>query len=684
MFIPDYSKFFNDSKNLQCVVNEAGVFLSVNKAFNVIFGYDDKDLLGKAFIDLIHAESVENVKKIITNLTPGKILSELQVLGRCKNGRCKTILWNLSLDAETGNWYATGADITQIKDNEALLDDALRIAKVGGWELDLTTNVYTWTKEMYDMYGFAVNTPMKFGDLKPYYNQLDAQKNMDSINAAREQRKSYDIELKLLAADGRKLWVRAIGKPVVEDGKTVKIQGTLQDITKQKEAEILLQESEAYTKAITDASPLGIFVGDNVGNCTYSNNAYTQISGLSFAEALGTGWQNVIHPDDRKEFFAAFAASIEKTENLSATTRLIRATDNKVRFISCQSAPFYRNGELQGYVGTFEDVTEKHEIEDKIRISEQRLKEAQRMANLSSWEFILESNMMEWSEETYYQLGLDPENGIPTCDEYLKMIHPEDVEILVNSLESAMKEGIPYEIELRNIAENGEIRYVRTQGVPVYENGKLVKLTGTSLDITQQKLAELELVAAKEKAEDAMRAKAQFLSIMSHEIRTPLNAVLGITHLLLLENPKPRQMENLRTLKFSSEILLALINDILDFSKIEAGKIIFEQVNFNLLETVNGIKHSMALLAQEKGINLKFRRDEELPEIVMGDSVRLTQILVNLVSNAIKFTNSGSVTIDALVTAETETDVEIEFSVIDTGIGIEPKNIKRIFESFTQ
>ncbi|WP_295655577.1 ATP-binding protein [uncultured Mucilaginibacter sp.] len=202
--------------------------------------------------------------------------------------------------------------------------------------------------------------------------------------------------------------------------------------------------------------------------------------------------------------------------------------------------------------------------------------------------------------------------------------------------------------------------------------------------ISKAKELETQLIESKEIAERAAMTKSQFLSTMSHEIRTPMNAVIGFTHLLLQMEPRPEQMEYLRLLKFSAENLLVLINDILDFSKIEAGKVEFEEADFSIKDLVSNIRLALLQKASEKDIQLKLLIDHDLPDVVKGDPVRLGQILTNLISNAVKFTKEGKVTIVASLNKKLEGYTLIDFEVSDTGIGIAPEKIDHIFESFTQ
>ncbi|HEY6901932.1 MAG TPA: ATP-binding protein [Puia sp.] len=203
-------------------------------------------------------------------------------------------------------------------------------------------------------------------------------------------------------------------------------------------------------------------------------------------------------------------------------------------------------------------------------------------------------------------------------------------------------------------------------------------------DISSRIQREHELLQMKEKAEQAAKAKSQFLSVMSHELRTPLNAVIGISHLLLQNQPREDQQEDLRTLQFSGESLLNIINDILDFTKLDSGKIELSSIDFNLRDLTQSLYQSFSFKAKEKNIVFDVEYDERMPFYVKGDSFRLSQVLNNLISNAIKFTQVGAVRLKVQMMENNETSFITRFSVVDTGIGISKDKQEKIFEQFTQ
>jgi signal transduction histidine kinase/ActR/RegA family two-component response regulator len=218
----------------------------------------------------------------------------------------------------------------------------------------------------------------------------------------------------------------------------------------------------------------------------------------------------------------------------------------------------------------------------------------------------------------------------------------------------------------------------------VFERDK--KISDYAFAVNEKEYLELQaaLIEAKELAEKASKAKGDFLSVMSHEIRTPLNAITGIAHLLQQDEHLPQQEENINALTISADNLLHLINDILDFNKIEEGKILFSEKNINLRQVIANIKMAQRINAGEKGTEIKVMIDEELPQSIKADDVRLGQILNNLVSNAVKFTANGTVTIEVVMRGWVDDKAQVYFAVSDTGIGIEPAKLPLIFERFTQ
>jgi signal transduction histidine kinase/CheY-like chemotaxis protein len=236
----------------------------------------------------------------------------------------------------------------------------------------------------------------------------------------------------------------------------------------------------------------------------------------------------------------------------------------------------------------------------------------------------------------------------------------EDLIIAINTLDTKNEISVSNSLSLAEI-----IGYLKAQ-------------------IIKRNETEAQLVIAKEIAEKAAYARSEFLSMMSHEIRTPLNAVLGTAYLLQQDNPGTHQAQYLGMLKFSAENLMLLINDILDFNKIEAGKITLETVPFNLHKLITQVKNTNQKRAADNGSKIRVMFEEDLPTTVVGDALRLGQILTNLVSNAAKFTKNGQITMQALLVEKDDTTVTIQISVQDTGIGIAPENHQKIFDKFIQ
>jgi len=284
-------------------------------------------------------------------------------------------------------------------------------------------------------------------------------------------------------------------------------------------------------------------------------------------------------------------------------------------------------------------------------------------------------------------LGYAPNEPSSDGNAWQALMNPDDLVTGKALLKAHLKGDLAtFESDFRIRASDGDWRWILVQGRASARQvgGHWARMVGSFLDITARKRAELDLVQAKEVAEAANLAKDQFLANMSHEIRTPMNGIIGMTELVLDSDLKTEQRDYLKTVKSSAEALLVIINDILDFSKIEAGQLRLEEIDFSLADILSELSKTSALLAHQRGLELFCRFASDVPETIRGDPGRMRQVLLNLVSNAIKFTHEGEIEIGVRVVDRDAAFVKLEISIRDTGIGIPPDCQESVFAAFTQ
>lgn len=317
-----------------------------------------------------------------------------------------------------------------------------------------------------------------------------------------------------------------------------------------------------------------------------------------------------------------------------------------------------------------------------LQASSKILTEMADMAKIGVWELDVDQMTKHWSEEAFRIHGFSDAQDAD-IEQIEQHYTPEALLTLNKSIDDAINKGLPFDLELPFNHPIYQRTWIRMMGKPMKENGRTVKLYGAFQDVSARKDTETNLIRAKELAEEADRLKTEFLSTMSHEIRTPLNAIIGFTDLLLVAETLPHQVESLNILKFSANNLMDLINDVLDYHKIQSGKLGLEMVPINVRELLEDtLGYFRRQLAHTK-VEMNVRIAWQVPQWINGDRTRLAQVLNNLMTNAVKFTQEGTITVGLETKKEGEADVLV-FSVVDTGIGIAKEKLSVIFESFTQ
>ncbi|MBD2179043.1 PAS domain-containing protein [Pseudanabaena sp. FACHB-1998] len=475
------------------------------------------------------------------------------------------------------------------------------------------------------------------------------------------------------------------------------------DISDRKQLEIDLQLSENKLNDILNSTTAVItrtlIKNDGTWEITYVSEACEAVSGYSSKELIDDQalWVSSIYSEDWQSLGDQIYADIFNEIGGTYIYRF-RHKDGSLRWMS-QTNHSRWDKFLNAYVVTIltSDVSDRKRAEELLQRSELALIEAQRVAHIGNWEFEIQSQKITWSKELFLMFGLEPHQSEPNFTDYLQMIHPDDRLILQQKVEQAITEGIPYRVDYRTI-QDGTIRYHEGRAeVEKNAQGQVIRLYGTALDISDRKQIEIELLQAKENAEAATKAKSAFLANMSHEIRTPMNGVLGMAQLLETTPLDTEQQDFVKIIKESGDALLTIINDILDLSKIESGMLELENRDFALTEVISSVCQLLSSQAQDKQIQLQYEIAPNIPHILVGDSPRLRQILLNLIGNAIKFTEHGQVQVsvsgspvqNTFLDANQESPQsanrwELRFAIADTGLGIKVNQISKLFQAFTQ
>jgi PAS domain S-box-containing protein len=406
---------------------------------------------------------------------------------------------------------------------------------------------------------------------------------------------------------------------------------------------------------------------------------------------------NALLPEDRRVLATTLDRPQTKGESLvHVTLRFRHGQTGELRCLFGSSTRVMRPDGSRLSRGFLADITEQKRLEEELATArEESDRAAQRLVeitnNLPGVVFELVRHADGQFEVTFVNraveelLGLSSADGLTDFHSFVSVVVPEDRPLLREGLVREIADGTPSVISFRvRHAKTGEVKWVMVTSTRQYASDGSRVSRGFYTDITQIKRLEAELAAAREVAESAARTKSSFLANMSHEIRTPLNAIIGMSHLALQGAIEPRQLNYLSKIDSAARSLLGIVNDVLDVSKIEAGKLVMETAAFSLQDVLDNLNVLLGHRVQEKGLELLFQVDPAIPNDLIGDPLRLGQILTNYGANAVKFTERGEILVAADLLERREDAVFIRFSVRDTGIGMEPEQMRRMFQAFEQ
>ncbi len=391
-----------------------------------------------------------------------------------------------------------------------------------------------------------------------------------------------------------------------------------------------------------------------------------------------------LHPDDYDTVMASIQESARTLQPWKMEYR-VRLPKKGERWLSGFSKPesLADGGTL--WHGFSADITELKQNEELLRITAKRLALATKAGGVGIWDWDIVRNIMTWDDQMYSLYGITKNQFSGAYDAWRNGLHPQDVQRGDAEVQMALSGEKDFDTEFRIVWPNGEVRHIRAlASIDRGESGQAKRMIGTNWDITNFKMAEASNQKALDSAQSLAQSKSEFLANMSHEIRTPMNAIIGLSQLALNRQVSGDVRDYLNKIHSSSESLLGILNDVLDFSKMEAGKLTIDNQQFNLDTVLDELNNLFSIRAAEKHLEFAIEVANDVPKDLIGDALRLQQILANLLGNALKFTERGKIALKIKLTALERSMASLHFCVCDTGIGISQEDQAYLFQPFSQ
>jgi PAS domain S-box-containing protein len=583
--------------------------------------------------------------------------------------------------AETGAGPVRSADF---------LEFAQAAGGFGVFELNFHTGEIRGTPVFFDLIGLSRgrDSTLSLQELLSTLHPQDLDGVMDALGNAIATGLPYSHEYRSMRVDGDIRWLSGRGQVITEEGiQQVRIVGTVTDITDRKRLEVQLRAATESLNIAQTAAGVATFDFDmrlNVRSC--SDNLY-ELRGVPVSTGLNDPDRMLtrVHPEDIAQLRAAPLTATADRPDYRCEYRICHA-DGRVRWIGEKGQVTYRHdGRVARIVGALVDITDLKLAQAALGSIESRLERALRGTQDGLWEVDLVRQTNWYGYRFAELLGYTTEELGSAMNRFDALIHPEDSERVHANINAHLKGETAFDVEFRVLHKAGHYEWMRARAqVDRDAAGKPLRLSGAMQLITDRKLAEQASLDAKLAAEAANRAKSSFLANLSHEIRTPMNGVIGMSQILAETSLDDTQREYLDIIRSSAKALLSLINGVLDLSKIEADRLELENVEFDLIHLLYETIAATALQTTAKGIELIITIEPDVPAQVRADPGRLRQMILNLVGNAVKFTHEGYIALHASAAPDASGQMALKIEVTDTGIGIPPDRLDRLFKSFSQ
>ena len=558
---------------------------------------------------------------------------------------------------------------------------AVEAGQFGVWDLDAQTERFQIDAQQARLYGLPETVrEASYAQWKAAIFRDDQAAAVAAFEGVIRQHQPYKLTFRIRRADGSVRWLRSLGQARCdEQGRVVSVVGLDRDVTEQEESARALREAgERLSLAVAAAGGVAWLVSGTPRRLVW-NAPGLDLFGVNLLEQPDV-WLDQVLPEDLPRVTAAWREALNdgSPPEFSFEFRILhplRGLRHLRRIGRCEHDA---SGRFQQAVGIDIDVSSQREAATRVEELSERLALAAAASGMGTWQIDLKTGRITWDARQAALHGLPELPCQVASAQWSQWLEPADRPALRAVLDGAADRT---EWSLLPVGGQSEGRRVRTMGQTVRDaSGKVLRRVGASFDISAEWRAQRAIERARAEAEQSSRAKGAFLANMSHEIRTPMNAVIGLTGLLLDSvGPGPAQQHAAKA-HSAARGLLAVLNDVLDVSKIEAGKLDLEQSRFAISEVFGLVHDTLAHQAQAKGLNLRTVFDPGLPATWLGDRVRLQQILLNLASNAVKFTQHGEVCLRARRADGGGLRCEVE----DSGIGMDPGTQLRIFDAFEQ